>query len=78
MDVETEPRGQPDAHFGVLVGGVVVHDQVHVQLRWNRRVDPLQKTEELLMPVSGPAVSEDGSGSDVQSGKQCGGAPWRT
>jgi len=23
--------GEPDEHFGVSVGGIVVHDQVHVQ-----------------------------------------------
>ena len=74
VDVETWPGGEPDAHFGVFVGGVVVHDQVHVQLRWNSRIDPFEKAEKLLMAVARLAVGEDGSGGDVESGKERGGA----
>lgn len=31
VHVETWPLGQPYTHFGVLVGGVVVDDQMHIQ-----------------------------------------------
>jgi hypothetical protein len=31
MDVEAGPLRKPDPHLRVLVSGVVVHDEVHVQ-----------------------------------------------
>lgn len=35
MDVEAGALRQPDTHLGVLMGAVVVHDQVDVQIAWN-------------------------------------------
>ena len=62
VDVVTGPCSQPDAYFGVFVGGIVVHDQMHVQLRWNCGIDALQKTEEFLMQ---PRLAEsDSAGGD--------------
>ena len=38
-------------HLGVLVRGVVVHDQVQVQLVRRLRVDQSQELDPLLMPM---------------------------
>ena len=43
MNLEARPDGEPDAHFGVLMGSVVVHDQVHIEMGWNGTVDALEK-----------------------------------
>ena len=32
------PLGQPGAYLGVFVGGVVIDDQVKIQLGWHRLV----------------------------------------
>src|SRR5277367_5115546 len=31
VDMQARPLPEPGAHFGVLVGGVVIHDQMHIQ-----------------------------------------------
>jgi len=56
------------------VRAVVIHDQMHVQLRWNSELNTAQKCQELLMPVTGLAVGQHRAVEHVQSGKECGGA----
>ena len=43
MDVEARPFGQPEAHLGMLMGGVVVDDQMHVKFLRDRLVDALDE-----------------------------------
>ena len=74
MDLEARSLGQPGAHFGMFVGGVIIRDQMHIQMWRNGAIDPLQKTKELLVSVPGLAVGEHGSSSDVEGCKQGGGA----
>jgi len=74
MDVEAGPLCQPEAHLGMLVGGIVVDDQMGVKVFRHGLVNALDKPEKLLMPVPRPALGEDGSGGDIQRGKQGGGA----
>ena len=60
MHVEAGPLRQPGLDLGVLVGAVVVDDQV-------------QKAQELLLPVPGLAFGDHCTGSHIQCGKQgCG------
>jgi hypothetical protein len=51
VGVESGPDGQPEADLDVLMGGVVVDDQMNVQFRRNGQVDVLEEVEKLLMPV---------------------------
>ena len=69
MDMEAGSRGEPDPHLGVFVGSVVVDDQVHVQVVWNRRIDLLEKTEELLMAMARFALGKYGTASNVEGSK---------
>ena len=50
VDVVARPAVQPRLHLGVLVGGVVVHHQVHVEAFGDAAVDVAQEGEELLVP----------------------------
>jgi hypothetical protein len=53
VDLEARPLGKPCAHFGMLVGSVVVDDQVHSQMGGNGTVNALQKGQKLLVAVPG-------------------------
>ena len=57
-EVHVEPRMplQPPLDLGMLVRGVVVHDQVQVQVRRRLFVDQLQELDPLLMPMRGMQV----------------------
>ena len=74
MHMETGPLRQPGFDLGVLVGAVVVHDQVQLQILGHLLVDPPQEAEELLMTVAGLALSDHGTGGHIQRGEQRGGA----
>ena len=70
MNLVSRPLRQPGAHFGMFVRCVIVDDQVDVQFRRDAVVEPAQKREKLLMPVSRFALGEDGAGRDIQRSKQ--------
>ncbi len=61
MDVKAGPLRQPQTHLGMLVGGVVVDNQMHVEIFGDRLVDALEKAEKLLMAVPRLALGEDRS-----------------
>jgi len=69
VDLEARPLGQPGAHLAMLVGSVVVDDQVHIQMGGNGTVDSLQEGQKLLVAMPGLAIGEHGSGSDVEGCK---------
>src|SRR6476660_7311482 len=60
---------QPRADVVVLVGGVIVQDQVNPQLGGDLAVDGAQELHELLMTVPGQAPSDDRAGEHVKGGK---------
>lgn len=72
MNLISGPLRQPGAHLRMFVSGVIVHDQVNIQVSRDGVVQPTQECEELLMPVAGFALGENGPGGDVQGGKQSG------
>ena len=83
MDVEAGPLRQPGAHlslrgraalYGVLVGAVVAHDQVHVQPIRNRVLNLAREDPELLMPLHGLALGDYLASGHVQGREQGGGA----
>ncbi len=47
----------------VLVGGVVIHDQMHVEGFRDTGVHMAQKVEELLVTMAAFALTQDGSGT---------------
>lgn len=74
VQVEARPPRQPGTHFGVLVGGVIVADQVHIEVLRNAVFDVTQEGQELLVPVAGLALGQDAAISDIQGRKERGGA----
>lgn len=64
---------QPRQHFRVLVRGVVVHNQMQVQLRRRLGVDLFQELDPLLMPVPRQAVGDDFPFGQFDRGEQRGG-----
>ncbi len=51
MHVEAFMLFQPRLHFGMLVGGVVVDDQVQLKMLGRFSIDLLEKLQPLLMPM---------------------------
>src|SRR5204863_6886084 len=69
--MEPRPRGEPTFHLRVLVGAVVVDDQVDVEVFGHGSVNVAQKLQELLMAMAPSALREHSTGREVQSCKQC-------
>src|SRR3954452_1001516 len=57
-------RGEPGQHLGLLVGGVVVEDDVDDLAGRDRRLDGVEEADELLVPVALHAAAEDGAVED--------------
>ncbi len=74
MNMEAGPFGEPVPDQRRLVGGVVVRNQVHVQLSGHRELDGIQKLAELQGPVAAVALANHLAGLGVQSGKERRGA----
>jgi hypothetical protein len=52
------------------VGGVVVHDQVDVEVVWHAALDLAQEAEELTASMAGIIAPDDGAHGGVESRKQ--------
>src|SRR5579871_5013047 len=61
---------EPAVNGGVLAGGVVVEDQVDVQIGGNGRVDAREKPTKFLGAMSDVARSDHGSSFHVQGGEE--------
>ena len=59
MQTEARVLCQPGLDVGVLVGLVVVYDQMQVELRRELAVQRAQELEELLVAVTGQALADD-------------------
>ena len=70
MQVIPRVTHEPAGHLRHLVGAVVVHDDVHFTGGGELRIDPLQKLQELLVPMTPMAVPDHFPGGDVQRRKQ--------
>ena len=70
MDVVPEALGKSGLDLGVFVRGVVVDDQVHVEMFGNVGVDVRREGDELLVPMARLALSEDRAVGYVQDGEQ--------
>src|SRR5437588_5086730 len=70
----TRPFDEPRADSGVFVSGIVVNDQVHIEVGRNLRVDVAQKAQELLVPMAWLALSDNAAIGHIERRKQSGGA----
>src|SRR6202035_5238977 len=71
-EVEDEalmPR-EPGPHLGMLMGGVIVEDDVNVLSSRNLRFDGVEEADELLVPVALHVTADDGAVEHVEGGKQ--------
>lgn len=66
VHVKTRRPGQPRLDIRVLMHGVGVHDQMHVQILADLGVDLFQKRQILLVPVVRLAVGQHLAGGHVQ------------
>ena len=69
MKVEARMRAEPGLDGGVLVGSVVVDDEVEIQGGGKLPVQPPQEAQKLLMAVPRHALAHDGSFQHVESGE---------
>ena len=65
---------EPSLHLRVLVGRVVVHDQVQVEALVGVAMDDAQEAQKLLMAVPLHAGAQHRAGRHIESGKQGRGA----
>src|SRR6516165_3301153 len=54
----------------MLVGGVVVEDQVEIEGFGRLLIDGAQEAQKLLMAVTPHALSDDRTGGDIKGGEQ--------
>ena len=60
MEGPARVTAEPGDHFGLLVNGIVVEDDVDQLARGNRRLDGVEKADELLMQIpTKPAGDSD-------------------
>jgi len=57
---------QPALHGRRLVGGVVVEDQMQIEMCGRLAVDCFQKRQELVCPMTRQAFADDGTGRHIQ------------
>jgi hypothetical protein len=61
----------------MFVGGVVIDDEVNIELCGDAGIQITQEGKELLVSMARLAFGEDGAGGNVKSREE-GGGPWRT
>ena len=74
VNLKSGPLCQPESYLGVLVSGIVVDDEVDREIVGHGLVDAFEEAKKLLMAMAWFAFGEDRPGSDVEGGKERGGA----
>src|SRR6266446_9703209 len=73
MHMPAWPLCQPVAYQRRLVGCVIVHHEMNVQIVWNSGFDLIEKLAEFCGAMASIALADDPAGCDVEGGKQrCG------
>src|SRR3974390_2801133 len=67
------PR-EPALYRGSFVGGIIVDDEMQVEMRWRALVDGLEEAEKLAMAVAGHTFADDGAVEHVECCEQGSGA----
>lgn len=72
-EVEMDPRMllEPRLHLRMLVRGVVVEDDVKIELPVRRLLHIVEEAQKLLMPMPGQALVDHLTAGHVQRGKEC-------
>ena len=70
MNMPSRPRAQPFSDRLGLVGGVIVHDEVDVEIGRDIAFDLAQEAQELASAMAGIAAPDDLAGGGVESGEQ--------
>ena len=65
---------EPALYRRSLVGGIIVDDEMQIEMGRSPFVDGLEEAEELAMPVAGHAFADDGAVEHVECRKQRRGA----
>ncbi len=74
VEMVAGPGREPAPDAGVLVGAVVVDNEVDIEVRGHVGVNVLEKAQELLVAVARLALGQDLAGGNVQGGEEGGGA----
>lgn len=69
VEGEAFMAGEPLAHLGMLVGGLIVEDHMHDLTRRDFRLDSVEEADELLIPVALHVATDHRAVEDVQSGE---------
>ncbi len=62
VQVVARAPGNPGAHLGVFMGGVVIEDQMHIEVFRHVAVHMIQERQKLLVPVARFALPDHWSG----------------
>ena len=68
--MESGPLRQPGSDFGVLVGSIIIDDQVYVQVLRHGLLDLMQETQELLVQMTRLALGDRLYPRHIQAGEQ--------
>ena len=74
MNMPSGPGTEPFSDRLGLVSGVVVHDQVNVEIGWDVAFDLAQEGEKLAAAMAGIATPDDLADGDVESREQAEGS----
>ena len=72
MGVPARPLGEPIPDDFGFMGGVIVHDDMNIEITGHIGLDPVEKLAELPRPVTAKALADDLAGGDVEGGEQRG------
>lgn len=70
VDVEARTLSKPGLHKRMLMRCIVVHDDVHVELRRHAALDVFQELQELRVPMTRQALLDHPSGQRVERREQ--------
>ena len=70
MEDETRMAIEPGADIRMLVGGIIVENDVDDLADRNLRFDSVQKSNEFLMPMPLHVATDDRTVEDIESGEQ--------
>jgi len=74
VQMKARVPGQPALYFGMLMGGVVIANQVELPVRRDGLIDQTEKFEPFLVAMLLLAQAKDFAVGRIQRGKQSGGA----
>ena len=70
MHVKAGVPVQPSGNRGMLMSGVIVGDNVDVEITWSLFIDGFEKSEPLLMPVARRQTGDQLALEIIERGKQ--------